>query len=54
MQQGTIEKSNVEPVIEITHMIDVMRAYQSSATLTQSDEDMLKQAIEKLGAVPQA
>jgi flagellar basal-body rod protein FlgF len=53
VHQGMIEKSNVEPVIEIAHMIDVMRAYQSSVNLTQSGEDMLKQTIEKLGAVPQ-
>ena len=34
--QGTLETSNVEPVIEISHMIDVMRAYQATATLAQS------------------
>lgn len=50
--QGTIEKSNVEPVVEIAHMIEVMRAYQSCASLTQSGEDMLNKAIEKLGSVP--
>lgn len=52
VHQGMVEKSNVEPVLEIAHMIDVMRAYQSSSALTQSGEDLLKQAIEKLGAVP--
>jgi flagellar basal-body rod protein FlgF len=52
--QGMVEKSNVEPVLEISHMIEVMRAYQASADLTQSGEDLLKQAIEKLGAVPQS
>lgn len=54
VRQGMIEKSNVEPVIEIAHMIDVMRAYQASVELTKSGEDLLKQAIEKIGAVPQA
>ena len=34
--QGMLEASNVEPVIEISHMIDVMRAYQATATLAQS------------------
>ncbi len=33
--QGMLEGSNVEPVIEITHMIEVMRAYQATATLCQ-------------------
>jgi flagellar basal-body rod protein FlgF len=54
VRQGIIEKSNVEPVVEITRMIDIMRAYQASADLTKSGEDLLKQAIEKIGAVPQA
>jgi hypothetical protein len=33
-------------------MIDVMRAYQATATLTQSQEDLLRQAIDKLGQTP--
>jgi flagellar basal-body rod protein FlgF len=52
VRQGMIEKSNVEPVMEITRMIEVMRAYQMSAELTKSQEDLLKQAIQNLGAVP--
>jgi flagellar basal-body rod protein FlgF len=50
--QGTLESSNVEPVIEISHMIDVMRAYQATATLSQSQEDLMRQAIDKLGSTP--
>ena len=53
VRQGIIERSNVEPVIEISRMIETLRAYQASAGLTQSGEDLLKQAIEKIGAVPQ-
>ena len=52
LQSGMIETSNVEPVIEISHMIEVMRAYQATATLTQSQEDLMRQAIDKLGSVP--
>lgn len=54
VHQGMMERSNVEPVIEITRMIEILRAYQTSADLTKSGEDLLKQAIEKLGAVPAA
>ena len=54
VHQGLVERSNVEPVIEIAHMIEVLRAYQMSSDLTKSGEDLLKQAIEKLGAVPNA
>lgn len=52
VSQGMLERSNVEPVIELAHMVEVMRAYQASADLTKSGEDLLKSAIEKLGAVP--
>jgi flagellar basal-body rod protein FlgF len=54
VRQGLIERSNVEPVIEISRMIELMRAYQASADLTKSGEDLLKQAIEKIGSIPTA
>ena len=54
VQQGMLEGSNVQPVIEITHMIDVSRAYQMTATLSSSQEDMMRQAISQLGAIPAA
>jgi flagellar basal body rod protein FlgG len=47
-----LETSNVAPVIEISHMIEVMRAYQATATLTQTQEDLMRQAIDKLGSLP--
>jgi len=33
-------------------MIEVMRAYQATATLSQSQEDMTRQAITQLGQIP--
>ncbi len=50
--QGMLESSNVAPVIEISHMIEVMRAYEATASLTKSQEDLLRQAIERLGQTP--
>jgi flagellar basal-body rod protein FlgF len=47
-----LESSNVQPVIEISHMIEVMRAYEATANLSKSQEDMMRQAIEKLGQMP--
>lgn len=52
IQSGMLESSNVEPVVEITHMIEVMRAYQATATLTQTNEDLMRRAIDKLGSLP--
>jgi len=50
--QGMLESSNVQPVLEISHMLEVMRAYQATASLSQSQEDMIRQAINQLGQVP--
>ncbi len=50
ISQGMLESSNVEPVAEMTHMIEIMRAYQATASLAQQQETLLNQAIDKLGA----
>ena len=52
IMQGTLETSNVEPVIEISRMIDIMRAYQATTSLAQSQDDLKRQAITKLGSIP--
>jgi flagellar basal-body rod protein FlgF len=52
IQQGMLEESNVQPVVEISHMLDVLRAYQTTASLTQSQEDLMRNAIDKLSAAP--
>jgi flagellar basal-body rod protein FlgF len=52
LRSGMLEGSNVQPVVEISNMIEVMRAYQATATLSQSQEDLMRQAIDKLGAMP--
>jgi flagellar basal-body rod protein FlgF len=52
MRQGSLEASNVQPVIEISHMIEVMRAYEATATLAKSQEDLMQQAITQLGTQP--
>jgi len=50
VQQGMLENSNVEPVIEMAKMIDVMRAYEATANLSSAQEDLMKSAIDRLGA----
>ncbi|HEY5347916.1 MAG TPA: flagellar basal-body rod protein FlgF [Rhizomicrobium sp.] len=52
LSQGRLESSNVQPVLEISHMIEVMRAYEATATLSSSQEDLERQSIDKLGAMP--
>ena len=50
ISQGNLEESNVQPVLEISHMLDVLRAYQTTANLTTSQEDLMRNAIDKLGS----
>ncbi|AGH49091.1 MULTISPECIES: flagellar hook-basal body complex protein [Sphingomonadales] len=48
---GGVEASNVQPIVETTTMIDILRSYQTSMRMTESLNDMRKQAIDKLGRV---
>lgn len=48
VKQGQIEGSNVEPVIEMTRMIDTLRSYQSVQHLLQSENERLRTAIQRL------
>jgi flagellar basal-body rod protein FlgF len=52
VQQGYLEKSNVNSVSEMSRMIEVTRAYTQVSTLLQQESDLHKTAIEKLSDVP--
>ncbi len=54
IQQGMLESSNVDPVLEISHMIEVSRAYQMTASLTQSQQDLMKRAVQQLAQMPRS
>jgi flagellar basal-body rod protein FlgF len=50
--QGTVEKSNVRSVMEMTRMIEVTRTYTQIAALLSQQADLQRTAIEKLADVP--
>ena len=52
VQQGYIEKSNVNSVAEMSRMIEVTRAYTQISTLLQQESDLHKNAIQQLADVP--
>jgi flagellar hook-basal body protein len=52
VQQGYIEKSNVNSVTEMSRMIEVTRTYTQISNLLQQQSDLHKSAIEKLADVP--
>jgi flagellar basal-body rod protein FlgF len=50
--QGAIEKSNVQPVIEMTRMIELTRAYTEVAAILQQQNDLQKNSLQQLAEVP--
>ena len=52
VNQGYVEKSNVNSVTEMSRMIEITRAYTQISALLQQQSDLHKSAIEKLAEVP--
>jgi flagellar basal-body rod protein FlgF len=50
--QGTIEKSNVRAVVEMTRMIEVTRSYTQVANMISQQADLQKSSVDKLAEVP--
>lgn len=49
LRQGFLEGSNVKPVIEITRMVEVSRAYEQTARMMDSEHELSRRAVERLG-----
>ncbi|MDO8839719.1 MAG: flagellar basal-body rod protein FlgF [Parvibaculum sp.] len=50
LMQGAIEGSNVQPIIEMTNMIEVTRSYASAQKLIDQSDQMRRKAIQELGS----
>ncbi|MCR5879072.1 flagellar basal-body rod protein FlgF [Phenylobacterium sp. J367] len=51
VRQGMLEGSNVQPILEITRMIEVQRAYESMARTMDSTTELSRRSVERLGRV---
>ncbi len=51
VRQGFLEASNVNPMVEITKLVAINRAYSSLAALVEQNATLSKTAIERLGRV---
>ena len=49
--QGMLEGSNVQPIVQMTKMIDVQRSYEAMQNMMKTDHDLQRDAIDRLGAV---
>ncbi|WP_439817323.1 flagellar basal-body rod protein FlgF [Zavarzinia sp. CC-PAN008] len=52
--QGMIEGSNVNPVVEMTRMIEISRSYESVTRLMQDQAELQRSSVERLGRVTTA
>ncbi|CAN7233567.1 flagellar basal-body rod protein FlgF [Phenylobacterium sp. LjRoot219] len=51
VRQGMLEGSNVQPIVEMTRMIEVSRAYESMARIMDSTAELSKTAVQRMGRV---
>lgn len=49
VRQGMLEGSNVKPILEITRLIEVTRAYESVTRMMESTADLSRRAVERMG-----
>jgi len=49
MLQGFLEDSNVDPVLEISRMIEVQRAYELGQSFIDKEDERIRSAIRSLG-----
>jgi flagellar basal-body rod protein FlgF len=49
LRQGMIEASNVKPVIEITNLIEITRAYERVTKMVEQAGELTSRAIDRLG-----
>ncbi|MES1201026.1 MAG: flagellar basal-body rod protein FlgF [Pseudomonadota bacterium] len=49
--QGAVEGSNVNPVLEVTRLIEISRAYESAARIVSGADDLRQRALQRLGQV---
>ncbi|HEY0043620.1 MAG TPA: flagellar hook-basal body complex protein [Allosphingosinicella sp.] len=51
LKVGGVEASNVQPIVETTQMVEILRSYQSSQRMSESLGEMRKNAIGRLGRI---
>lgn len=49
LRPGGVEASNVQPIVETTELVDIMRDYQASQGLASGLDELRRRGIERLG-----
>lgn len=51
VRQGMLEASNVKPIIEMTRLIEISRAYESVTRMMEQTNELTRRSVERLGRV---
>jgi len=51
IHQGMLEGSNVNPILEITNLIEIQRAYERITKMIENANDLSRRSVERLGKV---
>jgi flagellar basal-body rod protein FlgF len=51
VRQGMLEGSNVNPILEITNLIEIQRAYESVTRMIENTTELSRRSVERLGRV---
>lgn len=51
VRQGMLEGSNVNPILEITNLIEIQRAYESVTRMIENTNELSRRSVERLGRV---
>ena len=49
--QGSVEGSNVQPVLEMTRLIEVVRSFESTQKLLETHHDLARRGVDRMMAV---
>jgi len=51
IRQGTVESSNIQPVVEMTRLMKLQGAYNDTQNILETEDTRLKNAVDKLSKV---
>ena len=51
IHQGMLEGSNVNPILEITNLIEISRSYERISKMIEQSNELSRKSVERLGRV---
>ncbi len=48
--QGSLEASNLQPIVEMTRLMEIQKAYERATKITQTHDELARDAIRRIGS----